>query len=386
MSQLQTLSLHFLSTRRQKYSGSPPQSGKRVVLSALTCLRYRGLSNYLDNVVARISAPRLEDIDITFDRQHTIRASELGRFINRIEMQKSHNRAEILSSERVISISFTQPQAPTRLKLQVPCEVLDSQLLDMALICNSLSAFLLGVEHLRIGTTQPSSGRDHNRTGWLYLISHFIGTKWVHISGDHSTNVVYALSLRMREEVVLPVLHKICIREPKPHCVPLQEAVVSLTHSRSLAGQIIAVEYERVWISELHRTGPCSQQVMIEMLPDDVLLNIFLQFLYTSPQFWPTLAHVCRRWRQIVFTSPLGLDLRLFCTYGTPVLKTLGCWPALPVVIQYGGSPTLESPSPEDEDNIVAALKHSDRVGSISLTITSSLHAKFSDVKHLFRN
>ncbi|KAH9052272.1 hypothetical protein EDB87DRAFT_1835939, partial [Lactarius vividus] len=255
MSQLQTLSLHFHSfTHRRNNLGFPPQSGERVVLPVLTCLKYRGSSMYLDNFVARIDAPRLGDIDITFLSQPMMRTSELCLFIHRIAMQKSHRRAEILSSERAISISFTQPQAPTRLKLQVPCEVLACQLSDMARICKGLSAFLLGVEHLRIGTTQPSSGWDHNRTGWLDLIRQLIGAKWVHISGDHSTNVVYALSLRMREEIVLPVLHKICIREPEPHCVPLQEAVVSLIHSRSLAGRIIAVEYERVWISELHGT------------------------------------------------------------------------------------------------------------------------------------
>jgi hypothetical protein len=31
------------------------------------------------------------------------------------------------------------------------------------------------------------------------------------------------------------------------------------------------------------------------------------------------------------------LRLRLFCTHGTPVLKTLDCWPTLPIVVQYGG-------------------------------------------------
>ncbi|KAH9029041.1 hypothetical protein EDB84DRAFT_220520 [Lactarius hengduanensis] len=34
------------------------------------------------------------------------------------------------------------------------------------------------------------------------------------------------------------------------------------------------------------------------------------------------------------------------------------------------------SPTPEDEDNIMAALKQSDRIGSISLTVTSSLREK----------
>ena len=112
------------------------------------------------------------------------------------------------------------------------------------------------------------------------------------------------------------------------------------------------------------------------MLPDNVLLNIFLLYLRSSPQFWPTLTHVSRSWRNIVYTSPLGLDLRLHCTYGTPVSKTLDCWPALPIVMEYGGPPGLGPPATEDEDNIVAALKHSDRVRTIGLTITGSLLQK----------
>ncbi len=120
------------------------------------------------------------------------------------------------------------------------------------------------------------------------------------------------------------------------------------------------------------------------MLPEDALLNIFRHYLCASPQFWPTLSHVCQRWRQIVFTSPLGLDLRLYCTYGMPVLRALDYWPALPIVVQYGGSPTLDPPAPEDEYNIVAALKHSDRVSSIGLTITTSLLEKLSAIEKPF--
>ena len=119
------------------------------------------------------------------------------------------------------------------------------------------------------------------------------------------------------------------------------------------------------------------------MLPDDVLLNIFRLFLDPSPQFWPTLTHVSRRWRHIVFTSPLSLNLRLYCTYGTPVSKSLDCWPALPIVVRSGGA-ALDLPAPKDEDNIVAALKHSDRVNSIDLTITSSLLQKLFAIEMPF--
>ncbi|KAI9464599.1 hypothetical protein BJY52DRAFT_830825 [Lactarius psammicola] len=131
-------------------------------------------------------------------------------------------------------------------------------------------------------------------------------------------------------------------------------------------------------------TNGCHRKVTIGKLPGEVLLNIFLHCLDASPQFWPTLVHVCQNWRRIVFTSPLTLHLRLYCKHGTPVLKNLGCWPPLPIDVQYGGSPTLYPPSPEDEDNVVAALKHSDRVSSIRLTVTSSLLAKFFPIEEPF--
>ena len=82
---------------------------------------------------------------------------------------------------------------------------------------------------------------------------------------------------------------------------------------------------------------------------------------------------MCRKWRHIVFTSQQALHLRLFCSSGTPVSETLDCWPPLPIVLEYGGSLALDPPSPEDELNIIAAFKRSDRVSSISLTITTSL-------------
>ena len=116
------------------------------------------------------------------------------------------------------------------------------------------------------------------------------------------------------------------------------------------------------------------------MLSEDILHYTFRQFLDASPQSWPTLVWVCQKWRQIIFASPLGLNIRLHCTYKTPVLKDLCLWPALPITIQYGGSPNLDPPAPEDDDNIIAALKQSGRVSSIRLTVSSSLREKLSAI------
>ena len=94
--------------------------------------------------------------------------------------------------------------------------------------------------------------------------------------------------------------------------------------------------------------------------------------------------HTCHKWRRIAFASQEALRLRLFCTHGTPVQETLHFWPALPIVVEYGGLPTRSRPSPKDEDNIIAALKQSDRVVSISLTVTSSLMEKLSTIQKPF--
>src|SRR5258708_30884897 len=115
MNQLQTLSLHFLSLPpRRKYLSLPPPPGDRVVLPALTFFKYRGVSKYLDNLVARIDAHHLGDIDITFFGQPTLDALQLGLFVSRIEIPNSSLRADILSSEDAISITFTSPLAHPR--------------------------------------------------------------------------------------------------------------------------------------------------------------------------------------------------------------------------------------------------------------------------------
>ncbi|KAH9956579.1 hypothetical protein BGW80DRAFT_1565716 [Lactifluus volemus] len=114
----------------------------------------------------------------------------------------------------------------------------------------------------------------------------------------------------------------------------------------------------------IRRRGP---HVTISSLPDEVLLDIFEfclppDFEVLRAKTWPKLVHVCQRWRYIIFASPLCLDLRLLCTDWTPVREMLDIWPPLPIQIDYSFV------SPRDEDNIMAALEHRNRVRGISLS------------------
>src|SRR6266702_67544 len=124
---------------------------------------------------------------------------------------------------------------------------------------------------------------------------------------------------------------------------------------------------------------------MINVLPDNVLLEIFdlcrIDEVTTSsllPWKWHRLAHVCRTWRDIIFGSSHHLNLEFLCTYGTPVRNTLGYLPALPIVIHFPGY--IED---SDEDNIIVALEHPDRVHVLKLNMPCSLSEKVATVTQM---
>ena len=106
----------------------------------------------------------------------------------------------------------------------------------------------------------------------------------------------------------------------------------------------------------------------IDVLPDNVRLEIFELYLgkedadlyehFHNYDRWQTLAHVCCRWRCIVFVSPRRLDLKLSRTRRRSVnSKMLDVWPALPIVIV---AQNMESK--EDVTNVTAAFGHRNRV------------------------
>ena len=127
----------------------------------------------------------------------------------------------------------------------------------------------------------------------------------------------------------------------------------------------------------------------IDMLPDELLLEIFDWDDWSYDEQWHALVHVCQRWRQIAFASSRRLRLGILCCEGTPVRKYLGIWPDLPISLEYlswGRSITAD-----DEDNILAALEHPDRVRAIALDLTGSMWEKvvtvmkepFPELRHL---
>ena len=241
MTQLQSLSLHFLSfPPRRNYLSLPPPPENRIILPALTYFKYRGISKYLDTLVARINAPHLGYLEITFFSQPTLDTSQLGRFINRIETWTSPLQADIVPSERAISVTITESgeEALTRLRLQISCEQLDWQLSSISQICDHFSSFLFSVEDLRIKTAGPPSlPDDMDDERWLRLIRAFDGVKDFYVAHEIETDVMRALHLSDEgHKTVLPALRNLCVQLIPG---PLRDLVESFVTQRRRSNQFV---------------------------------------------------------------------------------------------------------------------------------------------------
>src|SRR5882757_1779519 len=102
-------------------------------------------------------------------------------------------------------------------------------------------------------------------------------------------------------------------------------------------------------------------RVTISVLPDDVLIEIFDFSLDLPRDFfdrmntWKRLAHVCQRWRRLVFQSPHRLDLEFLYTGRIPLREVLDTWPDMHLIVSVSDTFLTRG-----MDDTIAALKHRD--------------------------
>ena len=316
--QLEKISLHFLSLRtRQHYSLLfPANPGHRIILPALTRLKYRGTSKYLDNFVARIDAPRLGDIDITFFSQPTVDALQLGRFIERIEVQTSLSQADVETSAHSVSICFSQPGGSTKVKVQISCEQLDWQLSSIAQICDQFSAFLFRINDLGIDSIQSPSGNDNmDDEQWIEIICSFGRATDFRVAGVHVTDILCALRsvdrVLIADTVVLPSLLSLRLQEPMPIVGPLWDAAESFISSRRLWGCPVELHVP-YFLCHRCKSGFSKQQALRHHLEDKHMLQKVCPlcgvFKWSQGRSYQFQAHLARKHPEVAHTNPLTLN------------------------------------------------------------------------------
>ena len=145
-------------------------------------------------------------------------------------------------------------------------------------------------------------------------------------------------------------------------------------------------------------TGNGPRSPLIHILDDHSLLNIFslsrpaplgesevdndeilLGGEWNCEWWWHKLVQVSRRWRYIILESASHLRLSLVCTRGTSVSNILAHSPPLAVIIDYVDEDY--DITAEDEEGIILALQHRDRVRRIRLGMSVPILRKLVDAQ-----
>jgi len=111
LTSLVSLSVEFQSPqfRPDQQSRDPPPL-TRVVLPALAVLFFKGVSEYFEDFVSRIDAPRLTYAFVKFFNQLIFDMTHLATFVARTEKLRSLNRAEVFFDGQGVGIGFYLPE------------------------------------------------------------------------------------------------------------------------------------------------------------------------------------------------------------------------------------------------------------------------------------
>ena len=206
---LEILSIGFQSPRsRPDRIVLPPPT--RAVLPTLAVFEFKGVIEYLEELVARIDTPKLNRLGINLFMDLMFRIPQLHKFIARKKWQ--FDRADIMFSYSYVIIVLTSPDGA--MELMIGCKEPDWQAELVAQVCSQLSPLLSHLEQLDIhegapGDTLKGNGIDPMQL--LELFHPFLAVQHLRIHDDLRPLVARALQDLTGERAteVLPTLRTI---------------------------------------------------------------------------------------------------------------------------------------------------------------------------------
>ena len=251
---LKSFVLGFQSPQSRDSGGTRrPPPHIRVVIAALTTFRFKGNSEYLEDIVSRIDTPLLDYFDITFFNQLIFDTPLLRHFIGRTEKIKAHYRANVNFDHIPANIRFS-PQGGKDytecliLRILCPCIPPDWQLSSLAQFCSSPVPPLSTLMHLEILSYRRSHWQDNIESSqWLELLYPFTSVKNLVLSDELFPFVATALQELTGERVteVLPMLQNIHIEGPQLSN-RVMEAIRQFIAARQLSGHPVDIFFDEV--------------------------------------------------------------------------------------------------------------------------------------------
>ena len=248
LTSLKDLTFEFQSPRSRpdRVRRRPPPPMRRS-LPALTRFSFKGVSEYLEDFVARIDTPQLDRLSITFFNQLIFDTPHLSQFISRIPKFQSPDEARTVFRDSVVEVTLP---SPTRrfgyeaLTLGISSREPDWQLSSLVQLCRTSLPALDTVEDLYIHGGGYMSSRwqnDIENSQWLENFHLFTAAKNLYLSKEFSPRIAPALQelVAGRTTEVLPTLQSLSL-EVQPSG-PVQEAIGEFFAARQLSGNPIAV-------------------------------------------------------------------------------------------------------------------------------------------------
>ena len=146
LSRLDGLWLEFQSPRSRPDRRPPPPT--RVVLPALTEFRFKGDIEYLEDLVARIDAPRLGELRTTVFNQIIFDMPQFIQFISRTPTLKAPEEARVIFEDGASRVNFSSQTS--YLEVKIPCKELDWQVSSLEQVFTSCLPHLSTLEGLFI--------------------------------------------------------------------------------------------------------------------------------------------------------------------------------------------------------------------------------------------
>jgi hypothetical protein len=161
-----------------------------VALPNLHRFTFEGVSSYFEELVYRVTTPRLEKLEIDFpdkSNQLTFSVPRLVQFINAAEKLRFSSALLAFAREMVVVDMYPRGEPEMyALSISVSSWYLDWQVSSMAQISDSLSQMFSAVEHLTLGhEVHRQTSEDHNQVDsaeWCKLLRSFSNVKTLRIA------------------------------------------------------------------------------------------------------------------------------------------------------------------------------------------------------------
>jgi hypothetical protein len=241
---LATLHLDFQSPlSRPDWASRRRPTPTRSVFPALTNFLFKGVTEYLEDVVSRIDAPKLKYLDITFFNQILFDTPKLIQFISRTPTLKALEKARVAFANGAARINFSS-QSPDfgELTMKISCRELDWQVSALEQICASCLPPLSMLD-LYIYMDKGGYRQDNvEDVLWMELLHPFTIVENLYLSKQVTPRIMPAIQELVGDRTieVLPALQNIFL-EGLQSSGPVQEGIKQFVAARQLTSHPIAV-------------------------------------------------------------------------------------------------------------------------------------------------